>query len=1186
MDRVANLTQSRYHDLAVAHCPQHTEPKAMSAPTPPDWENPQVVGRNREPAHATLMPYPDVDLAIRCQRTASPFYRSLAGTWRFAWAPNPAQSPADFHRPDLDDSGWDPIPVPANWQLVGEGVRRGILRYDRPMYTNVQYPFPTDRLPGVPLDDNPTGHYRRTFVVPGEWQGREVFLTFDGVDSAFYVWLNGQEVGYSQDSRLPAEFRITPFLRPGENVLAVQVLRWSDGSYLEDQDMWRLSGIFRDVYIWSAPSLHIRDFWARPQPEPHGRHGTLHLDAAIRNYGELPQAATLEVQLLDPGGREVFRPPLRRPVETGATSESQVTLSARVPQPALWSAEAPHLYTLLLVLRDPDGRVLEVESARIGFRRVEIRDGQLLLNGQPIWIQGVNRHEHDPDTGHWVTEASMRRDIRLMKQHNIHAVRTSHYPCQPRWYELCDEYGIYLVDEANIESHGVWDRLARDPAWELAFLERVRRMVERDKNHPSVILWSLGNESGYGRNHDRCVAWLRERDPTRPIHYHPAGDAPIVDVIAPMYPSVDQLVHLAQQEDPRPVIMCEYAHSMGNSTGNLQEYWQAIREHPRLQGGFVWDWVDQGIRRETEDGREWWAYGGDFDDEPNDGNFCINGLTHPDRTPHPGLLEYKKVLEPVAVHPVEVASGRFEVENRRFFQDLGDLVLTWELVADGQVLARGSVPMPQVPPQGRAPLHIPVPELTPEPATDYWLFLRFTLAQETAWAPAGHEVAWAQFQLPWHAPPPALPATADAPLHWTEEPDAVQVQGTDLQLTFHRPTGCLASWQVAGRERIVDGPRLNVWRAPTDNDANTWGDQRAAIHWRAVGLDRLVEEVEAFQVDRAPSGSVVVRVQTHAAGTVDPEAQIAAHRQEVRERLGQILVHGMDEAQFRAIRDHLIRADDLPSSPSRAHRAEALLAHLEREGRLPELLQILHQQAQGPLADRIPHGLRELLRRYKDRPQEALLTPFDPVGSARFHVDYTYTIYPDGDLLLEVHVVPGGVQPPFLPRLGVVLEVPGGYEQFTWYGRGPHESYADRKQSAAVHVYRGTVDEQFVPYIMPQENGNKTDVRWAALTDEHGVGLLVLADRLFETSVHHFTAQDLTVARHTHELCRRDTIVWNLDYAQNGLGNGSCGPGVLPQYQLRPREIRYRLLLRPLYGRVGPVHAAKGGLQRLSAGSG
>ena len=1010
-----------------------------------DWENPQVVGINKEPGHTPLLPYADVSAALARKPEASPYYKSLNGAWKFRYAPNPASAPQDFYKVEYDDGGWDPIAVPGNWQLQG---------YDRPIYTNVQYPFPIDNLPGVPADDNPTGSYRVTFTVPEAWQGRRIFLHFAGVDSAFYVWVNGEKVGYSQDSRLPAEFDITGYVRPGENVLAAQVYRWSDGSYLEDQDFWRLSGIYRDVFLWSAPTVRLSDYVIVTDLDEHYRDATLKITVQVRNHDASRAAArTVEAMLYDAGGAPMFSAPASGRVTVAAGGAVALELAQPVTRPKLWSDEHPDLYTLLLTLKDPAGDVQEIESCRVGFRKVELRRGQVHVNGVPIRFKGVNRHEHDPDTGHTVSVESMIEDILLMKQFNVNAVRTSHYPNDTRWYDLCDEYGIFLYDEANIESHGVWDRLTNDPAWRTAFVERGARMALRDRNHPSVIVWSLGNESGYGPNHDAVAAWIRANDPTRLIHYHPAEDAPIVDILGPMYPKVDRIVEMAHMAgETRPVVMCEYAHSMGNSTGNLKEYWDAVEAHTRLQGGFIWDWVDQGLRRFTEDGKEWFAYGGDFGDAPNDGSFCINGLVWPDRKPHPGLWEHKKVVEPVRVTPVDLAAGVLKVTNRYAFSDLSHLDIAWTLAAEGDVIQSGALPRLTTPPGASATIQVPFRAPEPVPGVEHWLAVHFTLAEATPWAGRGHEVAWEQFLLPFSVPADtAIDANAMPPLRVAQSGAEITVAGRDFSLVFDKGAACIRSFSYKGKPLMQRGPALNIWRAPTDNDINTWGEQKMAMRWREAGLDRLQEQARSVQVEQVSPQVVKIHAETFACA--------------------------------------------------------------------PDLTDGIESQI-------------------------------------------TYTIYGSGEMVIDHRVLPDAKLPP-LPRVGLRLTLPGAYNNFAWYGRGPHESYADRKLGARVGVYRGTVDEQYVPYIVPQEHGNKTDVRWASLTDANGAGLRVEGMPLLNVSASHFTAEDLTAATHTYELRRRDDITLNLDYAQCGLGNASCGPGVLPQYLLEPREYRYSLKLKP-----------------------
>ncbi len=732
-----------------------------------DWETPTIIERNREPAHVALAAYPDEGVAL--SELPSPRVQSLNGVWKFHLAPNPAAVPADFVMPTYDDTVWDDIAVPGNWQLQG---------YDRPIYTNVAYPFPLDpqiaqaakeaeaafyanpssilnsRVPEwalaipltVPRDDNPTGCYRLRFTKPVLWAGHEIFIRFEGVDSAFHLWVNGVPVGYSQDSRLPAEFRLTPYLLPGENILAVRVYRWSDGSYLEDQDYWRLSGIFRAVTLWAAPAFHLWDYAATTELDGDYRHATLAVNAVVRNMGLAAAAGAVELQLFA-GGTQLGA--TQQPLALAPEAKGEVALMLPVSAPALWSAETPALYTALLILKDAQGQPLQVERARVGFRKVEIKAGQLCLNGVPLRICGVNRHEHDPDAGHTLTLDSMRADIHLMKRANINAVRACHYPNDPRWYDLCDELGLYVLDEANIESHGVWDYPARHPAWREAMLTRITRMAACHKNHSCVLGWSLGNESGYGPHFTEAAAWLRAHDPTRYVHYHPADDLPAVDVLAPMYPSLARLTELAAQPgETRPIICCEYAHAMGNGPGGLGEYWELFDGYPRLQGGYIWDWVDQGLRRTTDFGEAWFAYGGDFGDAPNDRNYCINGLVDPDRAPHPALAEVQKVHEPVAVEAVDLHMGRVAVTNRYAFTNLAAFTLRWAVTADGKALQNGALPLPECAPGARVELTLPYKLPAPKPGAEYWLNLEFAFTSPPGWATPEHRVAWAQFPLP------------------------------------------------------------------------------------------------------------------------------------------------------------------------------------------------------------------------------------------------------------------------------------------------------------------------------------------------------------------------------------------------------------------------------------------------------
>jgi beta-galactosidase/beta-glucuronidase len=1115
---------------------------------PKDWENPQVVGRNKQPAHATLLPYADVAMALAGERNNSPYFKLLNGNWQFHFAPTPAAAPEDFYLLDFDSHGWDSIPVPSNWQMLGYGI---------PRYLNPDYAFDKSNPPHVQEDTNETGSYRTTFTIPDHWQGRQVFIVFDGVDSAFYLWVNGVEVGYSQDSRLPAEFDLTSYIHTGENTLAVRVYRWSDGSFLEDQDMWFLSGIFRDVYLFAAPKIHIRDFWVRTDLDAQYRDAVLKLRVHMKNYTNAAvEGYQVEAALIDennqPTGSQAIAPVL---VDAG--NEVILELSENVANPKKWDGEHPNLYRLLIQLKDAKGDILEVERCRVGFRSVEINDGKVLINGVPIYFLGVNRHEHDPVHGHVVTVESMIEDILLMKRFNINAVRTCHYPDDPRWYDLCDQYGIYLIDEANVESHGLWDRFTKDPEWELAFVERGSRMVERDKNHPSIIIWSLGNESGEGPNHAAMADWIHQHDPTRPIFYDSGDRAPYLDILSKMYPKLEALARAAQEPgETRPFIMCEYAHAMGNSPGNLKEYWEVIEAHPRLRGGFIWDWVDQGIRQVTKDGIEWYAYGGDFGDEPNSSTFCCNGIVFPDRSLHPAMWEVKKVYQPVKVEAVDLPVGRVAVTNRYFFSDLDGLAVTWKLTSGERILQSGQLPPLHTPPASREFISVPFEKPDLEPGAEYFLVLSFTLAKETPWAEKGHEVAWEQFKVLWEVP--EIPATPDgelAPLGLTETHATIDVRGPDFNLNFDKQLGTIVAWRYQGSELIQRGPRINFWRAPTENDLNTWGDERAAIRWREVGLDQLEECVSEMVVSQPRPEVVQVTVRSTVTlrdGAILPPQP---SRDEKLRELSMWLKWVLDEKLLLAVCEHLSISYDALTGGTNKARVEDLVQQASGKNRLFELVKGVHDlfiERQLPMPDEI----KEIVASGK------LDIDAPPKPPARFDCDYVYTIFGSGEVHVETHVLPY-VQLDFLPRVGLQIHLPEGYEHLAWYGRGPHENYVDRNAGAAVGIYRSTVAEQFVPYVFPEENGNKTDVRWVSLTNAAGVGLHASADRLLEMSAHHFTPEDFMIARHPHELVRRPEVVLHLDYGQSGLGSASCGPGRLEKYCLKPEETRYTVHLRP-----------------------
>ncbi|MFP6639777.1 MAG: glycoside hydrolase family 2 TIM barrel-domain containing protein, partial [Myxococcota bacterium] len=658
------------------------------------WADPECVGLGRLPARSPLVPFSDPLAAASGDRETSPYWMSLDGHWRFRLCQRPDWTPAGFQEGGFDDSSWDEALVPGNWTCQG---------HDRPHYTNIQMPFPGEP-PEVP-EDNPTGLYRRKFRIPEPWKGRRVVVHFGGAESVLYAWLNGRPLGLSKDSRLPTEFDVTSHLVEGENTLVAMVVRWSDATYIEDQDHWFMAGLHREVYLYSTHPIYLADLKVQSELDEEGDQGLLNLEVQVGSLNASVTGYTVEAELESPLGKRVTRSPLEASVEERTNPYlyrgHRACIQKEIRAPLAWSAEEPHLYTLVVSLMNPEGERVECVGTRVGFRQVEVCGRELRVNGRAVMLRGVNRHDHHESRGKAVSREDMLADVQLMKQFNINAVRTAHYPNDPYFYDLCDEYGLYVVDEANIESHAFLAHVCHDPRYAQAFLERGIRMVQRDKNHPCVILWSLGNESGYGPNHDAMASWIRHYDPTRPIQYEGAlqwnlyGKPFASDIVCPMYTPVEEIVRYARSKQAeRPLILCEYAHAMGNSGGGLGEYWDAFHRYPGLQGGFVWDWIDQGLLRHDENGRPYWAYGGDFGDEPNDANFCINGLLAPDRTPHPMLWELKKLAQPVHFEEVNLARGRFRIHNRQDFADLSWLSLSWEVSVDGQIRKRGRLPRP------------------------------------------------------------------------------------------------------------------------------------------------------------------------------------------------------------------------------------------------------------------------------------------------------------------------------------------------------------------------------------------------------------------------------------------------------------------------------------------------------------
>lgn len=1027
--------------IAAAPVPAPIQPQ-ISAERP-DWENPAVFARNKLPARATGFPFESETLALANDRSKSQRFLILDGTWKFAYTQNADEAPKDFASPGYDVSGWKDIQVPADWQAQG---------FDRPLYNNVRYPFLPNR-PLVPHDDNPTGSYRRDFDLPADWKASDVILHIGAAGSAYYVWVNGQKVGYSEDSKLPSEFAISRHLKPGRNSVSIQVHRWSDGSYLEDQDFWRVSGIERSVYLIAAPKARIDDIFAKPGLANDYRDGTL--EVALK-------ASTAAKGL-------TARMTLRDGDATLLTKEAKVagaslSLTGTIEGVKPWTAETPNLYTLLVELLDRQGAVVQATAQRIGFRTVAMKDGMVTVNGRPIFIRGVNRHEHDPETFHVISEESMRRDIELMKRNNVNALRTSHYPNDERIYALADEYGLYVMDEANIESHEYLSAankakddakymLGFDPAWEAAHVSRVTNMVERDKNHPSIIFWSLGNEAGVGPNFEKAAAAARALDPSRLISFLGWSQTkdhrplPYADIYAPMYHSIDQMLDYAARADHKqPMIQSEYAHMQGNSGGNFKDYWDAIYAHSgRLQGGFIWDWVEQSIYRYTKDGRRYWGDGSSFGENPRGEIEFGDGLLQSDRTPNPQLFEVQKVYSPIQFSATDAAGGKITVLNHHDFRDLSGFDFDWQLDENGVTVASGPLSGINAPARGGSDFTVPLPTAR-KAGAEYLLTVRaLAKAGSVPLVQTGAVVGWEQFALS-AMPVPAEPVRPGKVALARNGGKLVLKAGTTT-LTIDRATGLIDGYASDGA-MLLTGGAPSFTRALTDNDIGT----------RKPEWNKLWEDM-------------------------------SARRQ--------------------------------------------LLSLTTAQGREGASVTIRYRMGDGA-------------------------------------VDFAtrYTLAGDGSLKVEGDFKPLKTDLPDPLRIGFGFATTGGFQTLSWYGRGPHESYADRKTSAMIALWKGALADQHHDFIRPQESGTKSDVRWMQLSGGKGPNLRIAGPVPLTMNALPFPYADLDrrepgVAK-SSDIVPKATGSLLVDAIQSGVGGDTTwnDPGrALPQYRvpLTPRHFEFRL---------------------------
>ncbi|TKG97390.1 DUF4981 domain-containing protein [Puteibacter caeruleilacunae] len=1031
----------------------------------PEWQNHAIIGINKEKPHALFGIFDRPEDALNKDAGESKFQQSLNGDWKFKWVKKAGERPKDFYRSNYDVSSWDEIEVPANWQMKGYGV---------PIYLNQPYCFPNNP-PYIPAEYSPVGSYRREFEVPQDWNHREVFIHFEGVKSAFYIWINGKKVGYSQGSMTPAEFNITDYLQEGKNVLAVEVYRWSDGSYLEDQDAWDLSGIYRDVYLFSTPKAFMRDIYAVTGLDKSYKDGSLKLTVDVKNSADKAEAYQVRYALYNADntpvheGKGALEKMIVKPGE-----EKSFEANVELVNPLKWSAETPHLYKLYCELRQGD-EVIECTSIPIGFKSVEIVGNSFLVNGERIYLKGVNRPEMDPYRGNAISRERMEEDVKLLKQYNINAVRTAHYPSHPYFYELCDRYGIYVYDETNLETHE--NRFkglpGDDPIWSAACVDRMERLMHRDKNHACVIMWSMGNESGKGRTFVDMKNAAKAIDPITPISYHDVHNIKdslrggyLSEIFDQRYVSSDEVEAAFTKKKAfrgstyeetlsRPYILTEYAHSMGNSMGGYSDLWEVFERYPSIQGGFIWDWADQGLIAHTDDGKPFWAYGGDFGPVINHskdkryqkyvGNFLINGLVTPDRKASPGLIEVKKAHQNVKLLPIVNVNDDLKIYNKFFFKDLGFVDAHWELLANGVSVDKGVLKLPYVAPQATISMRAPYVDYPFEADKEYFFKLSFKLNEACWWAPEGHVIAWDQYRLPVGGCTKNDELVSVEKLKLKEKDNAYHFIGKDYTATIDKTTGLLSSYAVNGKEFMKGDLTPNFWRAMTDNDAN---------------------------IKKGFFGKWKEATQNLSLKSINIEEKTSAH----------VTVVSTYE--------------------------------------LPEV-------------------------------------------AASYSV--TYTLYGDGKVDVDWSLDAKAAKAKVIPRLGMSMAVIPAMNKVKWYGRGPHESYWDRKESAAIGTYTAKVSELHHPYVMAQENGNRTDVRWVTFVDDAGNGIRFSSDSSLNFSAWSYTQEDLAQAKHDVELPTRDFTTINIDYQQMGLGcKNSWGGTPLKRHLLKPNHYEFKFTIEPV----------------------
>lgn len=1066
-----------------------TANSAVAQQLPNDWENESFFEQNKLPARVPSYSFANKDDALKMDREAARM-QSLNGTWKFKYVGTTAERPTDFMEADFSGADWDTIAVPSNWELQGFG---------QPIYTNITYPYTPDILnPDLKYDwkgpqpprppkiyrDNPVGSYFRDFDVPGQWKDMSVILHFGGVSSAFYVWVNGHKVGYSQGSCLAAEFDVTAYLKDGTNRVAVQVFRWSDGSYLEDQDMWRLSGIQREVMLLAQPKICMDDCDVRYRFDDDLNNARLRIRPSVRvmdDAGNLDRWK-ITAQLFDADNQSVLAKPLSASVKEIYNARWPARdvpkfafMEADVKQPQKWSAEIPYLYRVVFSVLDPNGKTVETRSQRIGFRTVTFGDNhELLINGKKVELMGVNRHDHSSKRGKALTREEMKADVELLKKFNFNAVRTAHYPNDPYFLDLCDQYGLYVMDEANIECHHIGGLIPSTPSWTAPIISRIYRMVIRDKNHPSIISWSLGNESGTGPAFAAAAHWIRDFDPSRFVHYEGAqgdtndpdyvedngvgyksqgwpsmtnaNDKPYVDVISRMYPDLSQLVNMAENPKlDRPVVMCEYLHAMGNSIGGLGEFWDEIRSRPKLIGGFIWDMIDQGIEQTDENGNKYFAYGGDFGDQPNSNNFCINGVFSSDRKPNPHAWECKHVFQPFAFSPVNISAGEIKVANRLAFTDLDQYEVRWEVSENGEQIQSGTLTAQTVAPTEEGTINIPIEKIDFKEDAEYWLNISVHEKVNRLWCSKGFTVADEQLLLQERNLPEAYVAQSTDKVKVEESGDKISISGTNFSATVSGKNGRLTSLKYSGVEYLVDPLRPNFWRPPIDNDAKASSSgafKKSSQQWKNLPSKL---KTKSTTVTNNDDGSKSVKV-TQSSGD-------------------------------------------------------------------------------------------------------------------KISLETTYAFYGDGTVTVELALSADESLADMI-RLGMTMGVPASLQTTKYYGRGPWENYDDRRRGGRIDQFELNTDDLYYNYVMPQESGNHTDVRWLKLTPtDQKAGLMVAGSPSFSFSAWPYAAENIAAAKHPYDLKPQGHYTLNIDQKQLGLA-GTLSH-TLPQYVIPSGQHKFKFILRP-----------------------